>query len=283
MQIAGVNALGRLPGDGDAGVPPREVADADDGRAQRRGDRDPGAPRRRAGDARRAAVGRGQAVDAELLAEAQPDHASRRAHPRDRAHGARGVARRARANRGALRRGARRPRHAARGADVFARNCSMCHQVDGKSGVEMGPDLATVRHRPMPMLLADILEPSRSIAQHYETYQVERASGDTLIGVIGEQSPTAHHVPPGPGSERHAQAQRHSPDARRAAVDDARVARPADHARGDGAPAGVPDDDARSVSAVSTADSPPEVRLKPDTTSDQRAALRASRLMKLAV
>ncbi len=66
---------------------------------------------------------------------------------------------------------------AGRGADVFARNCAMCHQVDGRNGVEMGPDLATVRHRPMPVLLADILEPSRSIAQHYETYEVERAVG----------------------------------------------------------------------------------------------------------
>jgi putative membrane-bound dehydrogenase-like protein len=88
---------------------------------------------------------------------------------------------------------------AARGAEVFARTCSMCHQVDGRNGVEMGPDLATVRHRPMPVLLADILEPSRSIAQHYETYQVERASGETLIGVIGEQSPAAITFRQGPG------------------------------------------------------------------------------------
>ncbi|MBA2354367.1 MAG: c-type cytochrome, partial [Acidobacteria bacterium] len=80
---------------------------------------------------------------------------------------------------------------AGRGAAVFTSNCSMCHQVDGKGGLEMGPDLSTVRHRPMPLILADILEPSRSIAQHYETYQVERAGGDPLIGVIGEQSPTS--------------------------------------------------------------------------------------------
>jgi putative heme-binding domain-containing protein len=89
--------------------------------------------------------------------------------------------------------------NAARGADVFARTCSTCHQIDGKGGTEMGPDLATVRHRPMPLLLADILEPSRSIAQHYETYQVERASGDTLVGVIGEESPNAITFRQGPG------------------------------------------------------------------------------------
>lgn len=88
---------------------------------------------------------------------------------------------------------------AARGASVFTQHCSMCHQIDGQGGMEMGPDLSTVRHRPMPLLLADILEPSRSIAQHYETYQVERTSGDTLMGVIGEQSPTSITFRQGPG------------------------------------------------------------------------------------
>jgi putative membrane-bound dehydrogenase-like protein len=90
---------------------------------------------------------------------------------------------------------------AARGARVFERECSMCHQIDGQGGLPMGPDLSTIRHRPMPLLLADILEPSRSIAQHYETYQVERASGDTIMGVIGEQSPTSITFRQGPGQE----------------------------------------------------------------------------------
>ena len=88
---------------------------------------------------------------------------------------------------------------AARGAEVFKANCAMCHQVDGRDGVEIGPDLSTVRHRPMPVLLADILEPNRSIAQHYETYSVERTSGDPLVGVIGEQSPTSITFRQGPG------------------------------------------------------------------------------------
>ncbi len=85
------------------------------------------------------------------------------------------------------------------GAAVFARNCAMCHQVDGRNGVEIGPDLSTVRHQPMPVLLANILEPNRSIAQHYETYAVERASGEPLVGVIGEQSPTSITFRQGPG------------------------------------------------------------------------------------
>jgi putative heme-binding domain-containing protein len=75
----------------------------------------------------------------------------------------------------------------------------MCHQVDGRNGVEIGPDLSTVRHQPMPVLLANILEPNKSIAQHYETYSVERSSGDPLVGVIGDQSPTSITFRQGPG------------------------------------------------------------------------------------
>ncbi|BCS32226.1 hypothetical protein TBR22_A14360 [Luteitalea sp. TBR-22] len=88
---------------------------------------------------------------------------------------------------------------AARGEGVYATHCSMCHQVDGRRGNEIGPDLSTVRHQPMPVLLQNILEPNRSIAQHYETYSVERQGGDPLVGVIGEQSPTSITFRQGPG------------------------------------------------------------------------------------
>jgi putative membrane-bound dehydrogenase-like protein len=89
---------------------------------------------------------------------------------------------------------------ASEGAGVFTRHCAMCHQVDGKGGVEIGPDLSTVRHQPMPVLLANILEPNRSIAQHYETYTVDRGAADPLVGVIGEQSPTSITFRQGPGA-----------------------------------------------------------------------------------
>ena len=52
----------------------------------------------------------------------------------------------------------------------------------------------------MPVLLANILEPNRSIAQHYETYTVDRGAGDPLVGVIGEQSPTSITFRQGPGA-----------------------------------------------------------------------------------
>ena len=76
----------------------------------------------------------------------------------------------------------------AKGADVFARACAACHRRGDTAGGDLGPDLATVRHRPPASLLVDILLPSRSIAQHYETYLVERKNGDTTAGLLGAQT-----------------------------------------------------------------------------------------------
>jgi putative membrane-bound dehydrogenase-like protein len=77
-----------------------------------------------------------------------------------------------------------------RGAQVFDRVCVVCHAMAGKGG-DLGPDLATVRHRPPLLLLGDILLPSQSIAQKYETYFVERISGGTESGVLAGQTPTS--------------------------------------------------------------------------------------------
>jgi putative heme-binding domain-containing protein len=73
---------------------------------------------------------------------------------------------------------------------VFARTCAACHRRGDTPGGDLGPDLATVRHRPPASLLADILLPSRSIAQHYETYLVERRNGESDAGLLGAQTPT---------------------------------------------------------------------------------------------
>ena len=78
----------------------------------------------------------------------------------------------------------------ARGAQVFARVCAACHRLGETAGGDLGPDLATVRHRPPIGLLADILLPSRSIAQKYETYVVERRDGGSAAGILGAESPT---------------------------------------------------------------------------------------------
>ena len=77
---------------------------------------------------------------------------------------------------------------AARGEQVFKNVCSKCHLKNGV-GAEFGPDLGTVRNRAASLLLVDILMPSKSIEQQYETYVVERKSGGSVDGVLGSETP----------------------------------------------------------------------------------------------
>ncbi len=78
----------------------------------------------------------------------------------------------------------------ARGRAVFDSVCARCHRLDGRGG-EIGPDLGSVRNRAPSLLLADILLPSRAIAQSYESYAVETTSGETIEGVVVRQTPAA--------------------------------------------------------------------------------------------
>ena len=78
---------------------------------------------------------------------------------------------------------------AQRGRVVFERVCAKCHKLNGV-GNDVGPDLATLRNRTPQMLLPDIIMPSRSIAQNYESYVVETKSSGIIVGVMGAQTPT---------------------------------------------------------------------------------------------
>ncbi len=77
---------------------------------------------------------------------------------------------------------------AARGKEVFRRVCSKCHALDGV-GVAVGPNLGTVRNHPASELLVDIIMPSKSIEQGYETYVVDLASGEIVDGVMSAHTP----------------------------------------------------------------------------------------------
>src|SRR5579872_2132114 len=75
------------------------------------------------------------------------------------------------------------------GKHVFDSICSKCHRVNGV-GHDVAPDLGTVSNQPKQVLLTDILIPSKSIAQGYESYVVETNDGGNYDGVIGPQTPT---------------------------------------------------------------------------------------------
>src|SRR5437773_11395623 len=75
----------------------------------------------------------------------------------------------------------------ARGKETFQRVCSKCHALDGV-GVAVGPNLGTVRNHPASELLVDVILPSKSIEQGYETYVVEMASGEIVDGIMSAQT-----------------------------------------------------------------------------------------------
>lgn len=55
--------------------------------------------------------------------------------------------------------------------------------------------------RPPLGLLGDILVPSQSIAQHYETYVVQTRGGRSEAGVLGSQTPDTITLRQGQGRE----------------------------------------------------------------------------------
>ena len=96
---------------------------------------------------------------------------------------------------------------ALRGKELFfdltrERRCSVCHQLDGL-GTPVGPNLKIAAKGKTPQELeSDVLEPHGRIAFGFEQVQVELRSGETLAGVLAEETEThirvfdAASVPP---------------------------------------------------------------------------------------
>jgi len=91
---------------------------------------------------------------------------------------------------------------AVKGAIVFKNICSLCHQINGINGRAFGPDLATIRNRDKQFIMADILDPNRSIADGYELWKIERTNGEALTGIISSETSTTLTVRFASGHER---------------------------------------------------------------------------------
>jgi putative membrane-bound dehydrogenase-like protein len=76
---------------------------------------------------------------------------------------------------------------AARGKEVFTKNCAACHAVGGV-GVNVGPDVSDTRTKTPEMLLTDILNPNAAVDGNYMAYTVRTTDGKVLTGVIASES-----------------------------------------------------------------------------------------------
>lgn len=80
---------------------------------------------------------------------------------------------------------------AARGRKIFQERCASCHRLAGE-GFALGPDLVSVRNAGKEKMLVSILDPSREVLPQYLAYEVETRDGESLLGVVVQE--TAAHV-----------------------------------------------------------------------------------------
>ncbi len=71
---------------------------------------------------------------------------------------------------------------AARGADVFARNCAVCHAVEGKGGA-LGPQLDGIGGRGADRLLEDVLDPNRNVDRAFRMNVITLKNGSVIAGL----------------------------------------------------------------------------------------------------
>ena len=69
------------------------------------------------------------------------------------------------------------------GAEVFRRNCSICHSFNG-AGAVIGPTLDGVGNRGVPRLAEDILDPSRNVDIAFRVTLFTLADGDVESGLV---------------------------------------------------------------------------------------------------
>ncbi len=62
-------------------------------------------------------------------------------------------------------------------------NCARCHRIDGR-GQDVGPDLGAIGQRERRFILESILHPSREVAPHFQTWQVETTDGKIRNGLL---------------------------------------------------------------------------------------------------
>lgn len=78
----------------------------------------------------------------------------------------------------------------ARGKELYAANCAVCHKLEGL-GQSIGPDLTGVGARPKAEILQEILDPNRSVESNYVLWTAETRAGDIFAGRLDTETQTS--------------------------------------------------------------------------------------------
>ena len=79
---------------------------------------------------------------------------------------------------------------AAKGKLIYEQRCISCHRAGGEGNL-VGPDLVTVKNTGAEKLLLNILDPSREVAANYINYLIETKDGQSVLGILASDSPSA--------------------------------------------------------------------------------------------
>jgi putative heme-binding domain-containing protein len=82
---------------------------------------------------------------------------------------------------------------AARGQEVFAANCAVCHTFKGQGG-KVGPDLTGIGARDRTEILAEILDPNRSVEANYQLWTVTTREDETFAGRLESETQTTVEI-----------------------------------------------------------------------------------------
>jgi putative heme-binding domain-containing protein len=82
------------------------------------------------------------------------------------------------------------PGVAARGKEVFKKNCATCHRLEGV-GFDLGLPLTTVGSKGPEYLLVNILDPNLQVLPEYINYVVTTKDGRTFTGMIAAETATS--------------------------------------------------------------------------------------------
>ena len=82
------------------------------------------------------------------------------------------------------------PGDADRGGKVYDARCQACHRAAGR-GLQVGPDLLTVKSKGREALLTAILEPNKEVASQYVVHTITTKAGDIYTGMIAEDTAQA--------------------------------------------------------------------------------------------
>lgn len=82
------------------------------------------------------------------------------------------------------------PGDALKGKTIYQGRCAVCHRAAGE-GMELGPDLETVKNRGRDGLLTAILDPHKEVAPQYIAFDVATKDGNAYTGMVSRDDATS--------------------------------------------------------------------------------------------